>query len=282
MNRHTEIVAPAQTDIPGYDDDGNLLKISADGPVMTYDGENRLSSVEYNGLLGDVNGDKAVNLADAVASLQVAAGMTPPGVTAVGDVNTDGRIGVGEAVHALQVSAGIKTTATAARKLAFAYDYMGRRVKKAVYAANNLIYETLFVWNGWNLIEETTRRGDAENSRYFVWGLDLSQSFEGAGGIGGLLCMANANASYHYLYDANGNVGQLVNAIDGTTAAHYEYDPFGNLTAKSGPYADANPFRFSTKYFDRETGLYDFGLRDYLPELGRWTSRDPIEEEGGV
>ena len=94
--------------------------------------------------------------------------------------------------------------------------------------------------------------------------------------------MSDATASYHYLYDANGNVGQLINAADGSIAAHYEYDPFGNLTAKSGPYADANPFRFSTKHFDADTGLYDFGLRDYSPVLGRWTGRDPIAELGNA
>jgi len=259
VNQYTEIAA-AQTDIPEYDDDGNLLKLSADGPVMSYDGENRLSSVEYEGFLGDVNGDKAVNLADAVTSLQVAAGMTPPGVTAVGDVSADGRIGIEEAVYSLQSAAGIREPAESSRKLVMAYDYMGRRVKKAVYADGQLISETLFVYEGWNLIEEITRRGDTESSRYFVWGLDLSQSLQGAGGVGGLLYMADATASYYYLYDANGNVSQLINAADGSIAAHYEYDPFGNLTAKSGAYADANPFRFSTKYFDGETGLYDFGL----------------------
>ena len=282
LNQYTEIAAVAQTDIPEYDDDGNLLKISADGPVMSYDGENRLSTVEYEGLLGDVNGDKSVNLADAVTSLQVAAGMTPPGVTAAGDVSADGKIGIEEAVFALQVSAGLRAAATAARKTVFAYDYMGRRVKKAVYVNGLLLSETLFVYEGWNVIEEITRVNGSDSSRYFVWGLDLSQSLQGAGGIGGLLCMSDATASYHYFYDANGNVSQLVNAVTGTIAAHYEYDPFGNLTAKSGTYADANPFRFSTKYFDAETELYDFGLRDYLPGLGRWTSRDPIGEHGGM
>ncbi|MGE0087827.1 MAG: RHS repeat-associated core domain-containing protein, partial [Desulfococcaceae bacterium] len=137
-------------------------------------------------------------------------------------------------------------------------------------------------WNDWNMTEEITRVNGSDSSRYFVWGLDLSQSLQGAGGIGGLLSMADANASYHYLYDANGNVGQLINTADGTIAAHYEYDPFGNFTAKSGAYADANPFRFSTKYFDADTGLYDFGLRDYSANLGRWTSRDPIGEDGGL
>ncbi len=91
--------------------------------------------------------------------------------------------------------------------------------------------------------------------------------------------MADANASYYYLYDANGNVGQLVNAADGSIAAHYEYDPFGNLTAKSGPYADANPFRHATQYLDDETNLYAYKFRYYSPELGRWLSRDPIGEK---
>ena len=40
--------------------------------------------------------------------------------------------------------------------------------------------------------------------------------------------------------------------------------------------------RFSTKYYDAEAGLYYYGYRYYSPSLGRWISRDPIEEEGGV
>jgi RHS repeat-associated protein len=33
---------------------------------------------------------------------------------------------------------------------------------------------------------------------------------------------------------------------------------------------------------DVETGYYNYGFRYYLPQLGRWPSRDPIEEEGGI
>ena len=40
--------------------------------------------------------------------------------------------------------------------------------------------------------------------------------------------------------------------------------------------------RFSTKYYDAETDLYYYGYRYYSPSLGRWISRDPIEEEGGL
>jgi RHS repeat-associated protein len=49
----------------------------------------------------------------------------------------------------------------------------------------------------------------------------------------------------------------------------------------TGSAAALNPFRFSTKYTDSETGLLYYGFRYYNPSTGRWLSRDPIEEEGG-
>ena len=42
-----------------------------------------------------------------------------------------------------------------------------------------------------------------------------------------------------------------------------------------------NPFRFSTKYLDHETGLYYYGLRYYNSTTGRFINRDPIGEAGG-
>ncbi len=58
--------------------------------------------------------------------------------------------------------------------------------------------------------------------------------------------------------------------------------PFGEpLTTPPGLAAEM-PYRFSTKYLDAETGLYSYIFRPYDPLTGRWLSRDPIEEEGGV
>jgi len=62
----------------------------------------------------------------------------------------------------------------------------------------------------------------------------------------------------------------------------YEYDAFGKTLRESGPYSASNPFRYSTKYTDTETGLVYYGARYYSPSLGRFINRDPIEEEGGV
>jgi len=62
---------------------------------------------------------------------------------------------------------------------------------------------------------------------------------------------------------------------NGEFLAQYQFDPYGNTIAKTGALADVNPFRFSTKYLDAETGLYYYGYRYYQPETGRWVSRDP-------
>ena len=43
----------------------------------------------------------------------------------------------------------------------------------------------------------------------------------------------------------------------------------------------SNPIRFSSKYQDSETDLFYYGFRYYSASMGRWISRDPVEETGG-
>jgi RHS repeat-associated protein len=164
---------------------------------------------------------------------------------------------------------------------------MGRRISKAVYDPSDLSSPTSdlrYTYDGWNLISEVSSQGSEISTNQYVWGLDLSGSMQGAGGIGGLLSRSSVSGLQStvsfYAYDANGNVTDLVDT-NGTTVGHYEYDAFGNTTVKTGTMADGNPFRFSTKYQDDETELYYYGYRYYSPELGRWVNRDPIEERGG-
>ena len=81
--------------------------------------------------------------------------------------------------------------------------------------------------------------------------------------------------------DHNGNVVCYVSET-GTLSAQYVYDPYGNVVESSGPLADTFTFGFSTKCRDRETGLVAYQRRFYGPGLGRWLTRDPIEERGGL
>ena len=61
----------------------------------------------------------------------------------------------------------------------------------------------------------------------------------------------------------------------------YEYGPIGEVLRATGPMATMNPFRWSTKFWDDESGLVYYGYRYLSPTLGRWIGRDPMGEEGG-
>jgi len=58
--------------------------------------------------------------------------------------------------------------------------------------------------------------------------------------------------------------------------------PFGEVLRATGPMATTCPFRFSTKYTDDETDFLYYGYRYYNPSTGRWLSRDPMDENGGL
>jgi len=123
---------------------------------------------------------------------------------------------------------------------------------------------------------------EKQTVRQYVWGLDLSPSLQGAGGVGGLLAAVHGSAVYYPCFDANGNITQYVDSSSGTEVARYDYDAFGREFHSSVTMADDFVFRFSTKYTDNETGLVYYGYRFYNAELGRWINRDPIGEEGGL
>jgi len=172
----------------------------------------------------------------------------------------------------------------------YAYDYLSRRISKSFDPApvgGTDIVTTQYLYDGWNLIAQFT--GETLSKTY-TWGMDLSGTMQGAGGVGGLLSDIDHSVSpsvhYYPTYDGNGNISEYLQKSGETisSAAHYEYDAFGNLisTATSGDKAAYFAHRFSTKYLDSETGLYYYGYRYYDPSTGRWPSRDPIKEDGGI
>ncbi len=176
------------------------------------------------------------------------------------------------------------------QKLTFAYDHLGRRVRKTVYPWSGSNYSTtpsadlVFVYDGWNLVAEL----NATNKtvlRSYTWGSDLSGDMESAGGIGGLVLQRDhtGGGSHHFVgYDGNGNVTALISGADSAVTAVYEHGPFGEPIRASGTQAKANPFRWSTKFTDGETDLVYYGYRYYSASTGRWINRDPIAEDGGI
>jgi len=176
-------------------------------------------------------------------------------------------------------------------QLDFKYDYRGRRIEKTVtnLETTSVTSKLRFLYDGWNLVAEYDASGASPTiSRTFAWGLDVNGALSHVGHAGALLQIVDRVASKTYLptYDASGNVSNLLDAADGTVVATYEYGPFGEPLrreeAASGGYAKNNPFRFSTKYTDEETGLVYYGMRFYSPTMGRFINRDPAEEGGGL
>jgi RHS repeat-associated protein len=183
---------------------------------------------------------------------------------------------------AMEANAAAVAAGALKEKVEFAYDWRGRRIQKTVSLWNGAanVYQvskqTKYVNYGWNVIAELN--GSNAPIRTYAWGQDISGSLTGAGGVGGLVAMSDAasGTSYAPAYDGNGNVTALVSMEDGSVAASYEYGPFGEPLRVSGAMAGQNPFRFSTKYTDDETGLVYYGYRYYAPSTGRWINRDPL------
>ena len=117
----------------------------------------------------------------------------------------------------------------------YSYDAQGRRIRKVDYSdwtgtAFATTNTTRFVWDGWLLISELITDNGSLITNSYVWGLDLSQSLQGAGGIGGLLAsvtMTNDQSpmTVFYAFDGNGNVDAVVDGT-GAVVARYAYDPF--------------------------------------------------------
>lgn len=170
------------------------------------------------------------------------------------------------------------------QRVEYLYDGLGRRIERKVYDAltgGNLVSESSQLYSGWNSLMDVDGANAELETR--TWGLDIADSTGQTGGVGALLARRKAGNGdvFEFFYDGNGNVVDLLDAA-GVTVAHYEYDPFGGLTTQLGSEAVANDWRFSTKPQDGMTGLYYYGYRYYSAETGRWLSRDPIEERGGV
>jgi RHS repeat-associated protein len=172
----------------------------------------------------------------------------------------------------------------------FTYDgKMRRRIRQeftwrsSSWLQTNAVY---YVYDGNLVVQER----DANNlpTTTYTRGKDLSGSFEGAGGIGGLLARtaqsysdAPLNGQSYYHSDGNGNITMLINDTQ-TVMAKYLYDAFGNILAKSGLLADANVYRFSSKEAHSNSRLVYYLYRYYDANLQRWLNQDPIQELGGV
>ncbi len=147
----------------------------------------------------------------------------------------------------------------------FKYDPFGRRVQKS-FTVSGTTTTTNYVYDGANVLEEVNNAGT------------LQARYTHSSGIDEPLAEKRGTTVSYYEADGLGSVTSLSNT-SGALANTYTYDAYGKLTASTGTVV--NPFRFTGREFDSETGVYFFRARYLDGQTGRFISEDPARFSGG-
>ncbi len=110
-------------------------------------------------------------------------------------------------------------------------------------------------------------------------GGNWTRAFVYGPGIDEPVCMIEPDGSiYYYHYDGLGSVVALSD-VNGVLVERYYYDAYRapDLTGTVD-----NPYMFTARRYDAESGLYYYRARMYHPELGRFLQTDPIGYEDGI
>jgi RHS repeat-associated protein len=91
--------------------------------------------------------------------------------------------------------------------------------------------------------------------------------------------MVKGGIIYRMVTDHLGSVRLVVDATTEAIVQWIDYDEFGRVLLDTSP--GFQPFGFAGGLHDPDTGLVRFGARDYDPEVGRWTAKDPLLFDGG-
>ncbi len=167
-------------------------------------------------------------------------------------------------------------------EVSYKYDVFGRRIQKNVDdTITNYVYDRgniLLEFNASNILEAKYVHSDRTDEVMMMErprSPHTSESF--------------ANQRYYYHHDRLGSTTEITNLI-GDVIQRYVYDSFGNtslynkdgtaITESSTDYLK-NPFTFTGRERDPETGLQYHRARYYDTIAGRWISSDPIEFDSG-
>jgi RHS repeat-associated protein len=163
-----------------------------------------------------------------------------------------------------------------ARVASYAYDYLGRRISRTIYGAPNVTIR--YAYDGARIIAEYD--GSGTLLRKFVYGPGLDEPIC-------LIDVANGNAAYYYHRDGLGSVVALSD-VNNVLVERYAYDVFGRPTIRDpngvtiAASARGNPYLFTGRPHDAESGLYYYRARYYDYATGRFLQPDPTGYGDGL
>ncbi len=154
------------------------------------------------------------------------------------------------------------------------YDPLGRRIDKTEHDEHGFpLGETHFTWDGMRLLQEQKH----SQTSLYIYPDDGYEPLARVDGTGALQKIR------YYHNDLNGLPEQLTEN-DGQTVWQARYRVWGNTVEeiREPYYIEEQNLRFQGQYLDRETGLHYNTFRFYDPDIGRFTTPDPIGLAGGV
>lgn len=137
----------------------------------------------------------------------------------------------------------------------YAYDPFGRRISKTINGVT-----TSYVYDQSAIIAAYDGSGNVI-ARY-THGLNIDEP----------LAVQQGTVNYFHHADGLGSIVALTNA-SGSAVQTYSYDSFGNTTISDGI---SQPYAYTAREYDTETGLYFYRARYYDPRAGRFLTKDPI------
>ena len=165
--------------------------------------------------------------------------------------------------------------------LHFDYDPLGRRTaKRHIHADGRPIGSTRFLWDGMRMAAEQSGSGQSGSGHMLRLHLYVDEgSYEPLATVEGT--GAHQRTLHHHL-DANGAPEELTDA-QGELLWQVRYKVWGNTVQEEWHRSESTPqnLRFQGQYLDRETGLHYNTFRYYDPDVGRFTTSDPIGLAGG-
>jgi len=145
----------------------------------------------------------------------------------------------------------------------YTYDALGRRMGKEVNGVTKQ-----FRYDGEDLIMEMNSNDSITASYTFGPGIDNP------------LMMNRNDKNYYYVKDGLGSVTALTDSTS-NIVKEYKYSVFGKIVEETGNNTLYNPFTYTAREFDKESGLYYYRYRYYNAEIGRFLSEDPIGINSG-
>jgi RHS repeat-associated protein len=91
--------------------------------------------------------------------------------------------------------------------------------------------------------------------------------------------MQQNGETYYLHYDQVGTL-KAISDTNHNIVKEITYDTYGNILQDSNP-SFKIPFGFAGGLHDTDTNLVHFGYREYDPYTGKWTTKDPIDFNGG-